>query len=157
MESLGWVGGLLIASPENGEILPQITYSLFLGLERAWGPFPPTLSLRVYRYRRFPRSTWTLPDGRKGSPPLTTGCLRTNLTDSHREVSNLKAKLTDFPVGIPILGPWGNTPLLPSPTDSLCILPSPHTQPPGSSSVPPFTSLFLRVVRSGLRAGVTTV
>ena len=42
-------------------------------------------------------------------------------------MNSLKAKLTDFPVGIPILGPWGNTPLLPSLPDSLCILPSPHT------------------------------
>ena len=36
-------------------------------------------------------------------------------------------KATPFPLGIPILGPWGNTLLLPSPIDSLSILPSPHT------------------------------
>ena len=45
-------------------------------------------------------------------------------------MNSLKAK--PFPLGIPILGPWGNTPLLPSPIDSLSILPSPHTpqEPP---------------------------
>lgn len=50
--------------------------------------------------------------------------------DSCREMNSLKAK--PFPLGIPILGPRGNTPLLPSPPDSLCILPSPHTpqEPP---------------------------
>ena len=39
-------------------------------------------------------------------------------------MNSLKAKLTDFPKGVPILGLWGNTPLLPSLIDSLCILPS---------------------------------
>ena len=55
------------------------------------------------------------------------GSLRTDPADSHREMNSLKAKLTDFTKDIPILGLWGNTPLLPSLIYSLCILPSPHT------------------------------
>ena len=87
--------------------------------------------------------------------PLTMGSLRTDPADSHREMNSLKAKLTDFPMGIPILGLWGNTPLLPFLIDSLRILPSRLT--PQEFLFASFTSLFLRVERNGLRAGVTTV
>lgn len=118
--------------PEDGKGPPQISLSYFHQLRRKpRGPFPLTKPAELKDMGGFPTAQEPFLMGGRASA-LTMGFLRTNLTDSCREMNSLKAK--PFPLGIPILGPWGNTLLLPSQIDSLSILPSPH--PPGASSLP---------------------
>lgn len=54
--------------------------------------------------------------GGRDFPPSTLDSPRTNLADSHTETNNLQSKVTNFPMGIPILRPWAKDLFPPRPT-----------------------------------------